>query len=800
MTTLEDLMLSVQIDQVCCVKYLGFRNTQPPLILSGPKGGWEVRDGWVHNEEPYRERPAMTYTFKLSRRLARLREISFLTALLVTVSCSGESLNDPSPPVAASDPTAVTITPDFATVPLNGSTQFEARPVSAGKFITSSRRNWFRRYKPAKVSVTPETSTLRIGATQAFNVSTANADGTTLKSSMTWSASGGHIDTTGRYTAGTHPGRFAVIVTIPSGLSDTAIVVVTETAPIPPPTTTVSAVVLTPQAAAVKAGGAVSFRADGRTDNGSTVAINADYSASGGSISPSGEYTAPSAAGAYKVIARDPGSGKADTAAVTVTVDLPVLAQVVLTPAAATIVAGGTKQFSATGRLTTGASVSIAPSYSATGGGITSSGMYSAGQSAGSFRVVATDTATGKADTASITVTSVVASISVSPSSSSLTTGQTKQLTAAVLDAAGAALSGQPIAWSSGNTATATVSSSGVVTAVAAGIVQITASTGGRNGQATITVAEPPPPPPTPSPPPSSVAGCENLPSPVRNVSVSTQGQLTNALANAVPGDQIELAPGTYHGTFTVGVNGSSMHPIALCGPRGAVIDGGYLSHRASYWIVQGFIIRGGLWGIYAEGANHNIFRGLEIYDIGQEGMQIFKFSSDNVIEGNTIHDTGKSNAEYGEAIYIGTAVTQWAAKTGGQPDKSDRNQILDNTLGPNVTSEHLDIKEGTSDGIVRGNTIDGHGMVQAQSWNDSWAEFKGNGWLIENNTASYSIKNGFDVFRLTGSWGTGNVLRGNVLDLHTSGIGFNVNVSGNTIACDNQVRNAGSFGNISCQ
>ncbi|MGH7498275.1 MAG: Ig-like domain-containing protein, partial [Gemmatimonadales bacterium] len=619
--------------------------------------------------------------------------------------------------------------------------------------------------------------------------------------SLTWSATGGQIDAAGTYTAGNTAGKFAVIVTTSSGISDTAAVTITDGSVTPPPTATVSKVVLTPNSSALKTGATLSFTATGQADDGSSIAISAAYSATGGSITSAGKYTAPSTAGVYDVIATDPASGHADTATVAVTADAPVVAQVVLAPAAASLGAGGTKQFNATGKLTTGASVSIAPRFSATGGTISSSGMYSAGKSAGSFRVVATDTATGKADTASVTVTSVVGSISVSPSSASLTTGQTKQLGATVLDAAGAVLSGQTIAWSSANTAAATVSSSGLVTAVAPGTVNITASTGGKDAQSAITVADPAPTPtpPTPTPPSSSVAGCEDLPAAVRTVNVASQGALSSALANAAPGDQIVLAPGSYRGNFTASVDGTSARAIVLCGPRTAIIDGGYLNHQASYWVVQGFTIRGGLWGIYAEGANHNIFRGLEIYDIGQEGMQIFAFSSDNVIEGNTIHDTGKSNAEYGEGIYIGTAYTQWAAKTGGQPDKSDRNQILDNTLGPNVTSEHLDIKEGTSDGIIRGNQIDGHGMVMAQSWNDSWAEFKGNGWLIENNTAAYSIKNGFDVFRQTGSWGTGNIIRNNVLDLHTSGIGFNVNVSGNTIACSNQVRDAGSFGNVSC-
>jgi hypothetical protein len=44
----------------------------------------------------------------------------------------------------------------------------------------------------------------------------------------------------------------------------------------------------------------------------------------------------------------------------------------------------------------------------------------------------------------------------------------------------------------------------------------------------------------------------------------------------------------------------------------------------------------------------------------------------------------------------------------GKGPDRSDRNQALNNTIGPDVTAEHVDIKEGTQSGVVRGNTFNG--------------------------------------------------------------------------------------------
>jgi Big-like domain-containing protein len=81
-----------------------------------------------------------------------------------------------------------------------------------------------------------------------------------------------------------------------------------------------------------------------------------------------------------------------------------------------------------------------------------------------------------------------VASVSVAPASSTVAPGDALQLTATPRDASGAALSGHVIAWSSANPAVATVSTAGLVTAIAEGQVSVTATTEGKSGQAAITV------------------------------------------------------------------------------------------------------------------------------------------------------------------------------------------------------------------------------------------------------------------------------------------------------------------------
>jgi uncharacterized protein YjdB len=86
-----------------------------------------------------------------------------------------------------------------------------------------------------------------------------------------------------------------------------------------------------------------------------------------------------------------------------------------------------------------------------------------------------------------------VASVLVSPPSSSVIVGGTVQLTATPRDAQGGTLANRTVTWSSTNTAVATVSSTGLVTAVTiGGPVTIVATSEGQDGSATVTVTPPP--------------------------------------------------------------------------------------------------------------------------------------------------------------------------------------------------------------------------------------------------------------------------------------------------------------------
>ncbi len=100
-----------------------------------------------------------------------------------------------------------------------------------------------------------------------------------------------------------------------------------------------------------------------------------------------------------------------------------------------------------------------------------------------------TATSEGQVGTASLTVTvNPVATVTVTLASSTLVQGAGTQATATLRDGSGNTLTGRPVTWSSASIGVASVTSTGVVTAVSPGAVLITATSEGKSGSATLTV------------------------------------------------------------------------------------------------------------------------------------------------------------------------------------------------------------------------------------------------------------------------------------------------------------------------
>lgn len=85
-----------------------------------------------------------------------------------------------------------------------------------------------------------------------------------------------------------------------------------------------------------------------------------------------------------------------------------------------------------------------------------------------------------------------VASVTITPNTLSLTVGEGQQLTAVLRSAAGTELSGRAVAWTTSDAAVATVSTSGLVSALRAGSATIEATSEGQTGNAAVSVASVP--------------------------------------------------------------------------------------------------------------------------------------------------------------------------------------------------------------------------------------------------------------------------------------------------------------------
>jgi len=170
----------------------------------------------------------------------------------------------------------------------------------------------------------------------------------------------------------------------------------------------------------------------------------------------------------------------------------PAVASVTVTLGASSLVAGQSTAASAVlrdggGNVLTGRTVawtSSAPSVAT----VSSSGSVSA-IGAGTASIVATSE--GQSGSALLTVTEApVASVAVSVTSP-LVVGQAAQASALLRDGTGNVLTGRSVTWTSSASGIASVSTSGLVTAVAVGTATITATSEGLPGTASVTVLAP---------------------------------------------------------------------------------------------------------------------------------------------------------------------------------------------------------------------------------------------------------------------------------------------------------------------
>ncbi|MGE0352558.1 MAG: hypothetical protein AB7Q69_04895 [Gemmatimonadales bacterium] len=347
----------------------------------------------------------------------------------------------------------------------------------------------------ASVIITPAAVNVTIGSEITFAAYGLTTAGDSVDVALNWSSDGGVLGNNGSFTA-TKPGTYSIVgqaVQSPFP-ADTSVVTVV----VPPPT--LDSIAVSPSATTIAPGGTRQFAADAFYSDSSMAPANVAWTATGGTIANDGTYTAGNTAGTFEVVATAIPAGPSDTAVVTIGTQAAVLQQVRLSPDSAQVAAGGQVSFQTRGRYSDGSQGPISVSYTVTAGSITPAGLYTAPQTAGTYRVIAREAASGLADTSRVNVTSSpLASIVISPATVSLQFGQTQQFSAVGILGNG---SQTPIT-ASYTTTGGTVTTGGFFTAGnAPGSFLVIATSGVLKDTAVVTV----------SPPPAVITGLSLLP------------------------------------------------------------------------------------------------------------------------------------------------------------------------------------------------------------------------------------------------------------------------------------------------
>jgi len=373
-----------------------------------------------------------------------------------------------------------------------------------------------------QIVVIPDSVALDPQQTQQFQAKGITASGDTVPATVSWTASAGSITANGLYTADAS----ASDVTVTATLGSTQ---VTGSGRVRK--RRLVAIFLSPSSADVAAGGSQQFTAYGRRNTGDSVAVSVSYTATGGTISSSGMYNAGSAAGAFRVIAQEVTTALLDTSAVAVTTVAPPpppppgnpgtvanLAVAGVTDSSVTLsfmeVTDGTGLPAkydvrwAAGAISWGQASSVSSGTCATplagttiGATKTCTVLGLAASTGYQFQLIAyrgtlnvdavfgalSNVASGTTAAAAVS-TAPVASVTLSPATTSLLVGGIQQFSATLRDAGGNVLTGRTVTWSSSTPLLATVSGNGLASALAAGLDTIRATSEGITGAAVLTI------------------------------------------------------------------------------------------------------------------------------------------------------------------------------------------------------------------------------------------------------------------------------------------------------------------------
>jgi uncharacterized protein YjdB len=292
------------------------------------------------------------------------------------------------------------------------------------------------------------------------------------------------------FTPSAQGGRNATLTVVDTGLSSPQLVTLTGTGT----AAVLESIAVTPRTASIIAANTQQFTATGTYSDGSTqnLTTTANWTSSNTSIATIGPHTGLAkgvAAGSCTMTAT---SGKVrGSAALTVTAA--VLTSITVKPAKASVVAGKTQQFTATGTYNNGTTQNLTMTATWTSTATSVATVSSVGLATGIAQGSATITATSGTISGSgaLTVTAaVLTSIAVTPVNPSFALGTTLPLIATGTYSDGSTLVlTSSVTWSTGDVTIATVNNQGVATGVDLGSTTVTATLGAIRGATTLTVS-----------------------------------------------------------------------------------------------------------------------------------------------------------------------------------------------------------------------------------------------------------------------------------------------------------------------
>jgi hypothetical protein len=331
------------------------------------------------------------------------------------------------------------------------------------------------------VSVSCNPTTIQTGQTSQCS---ATVSGTgSYSSAVTWSATGGTVTSAGVFTPSAS-GTATITATSSQDTTKSGSATVTVTVP---PTITSVSVSCNPSSIHTNQTSQCSATVSGTGSYSSAVT----WSATGGTVTSAGVFT-PSASGTATITATSSqDTTKSGSATVAVTVP-PTITSVSASCNPSSIQTNQTSQCSATVSGT--GSYSSAVTWSATGGTVTSAGVFTP-SATGTATITATssqDTTKSGSATVTVTIAPTIASVSVSCNPASIQTGQTSQCSATV---SGTGSYSSAVTWSA---VSGTISSAGLykapTTVPASGSDTVKATStqdSTKSGSAVITVTPP---------------------------------------------------------------------------------------------------------------------------------------------------------------------------------------------------------------------------------------------------------------------------------------------------------------------